>query len=536
MSMSSTQTDEASILDKLDTVVPVPLSKFDAFPKIPSTYKARSESRGFMTILVTLLGFLLLLNDISEYIWGWPDQEFSIDNNKQSYLDINVDITVNMPCEYLSVDLRDAIGDRLFLSGTVSRDGTTFDTSQATQFLAHSRALSVSEAVAQSRKSRGLFAFIRRLRSSPAARLKTKHQASSEACRIWGSLAVKRVTANLHITTLGHGYSSYEHVPHDRMNLSHVIDEFSFGPFFPDITQPLDYSVEVTHDPFVAYQYFLHVVPTTYIAPRSKPLDTNQYSVTHYTRVLEHNRGTPGIFFKFDLDPMRLTIHQRTTSLVQLFIRCVGVLGGLFVCTSYAIRITTRAVEVVSGSDQAKGIVAAESTGVGLGRGLKSKWAGGELRSRNSKVVRQGNGWAVEGSGYASDGYSSYAGTPVSNGFASPGYSVQSPFAVNSPVPPSAGPGVGLGVPSSAFATNFPSSPSPAPPMNGRSISAGSGFSTPALVPTPGTLTPAPPSVPASVPATPGVWATFPSSPNGNGVTVGPPPRRGPPPLAKKDD
>ncbi|KAJ7017487.1 hypothetical protein C8F04DRAFT_1279308 [Mycena alexandri] len=30
------------------------------------------------------------------------------------------------------------------------------------------------------------------------------------------------------------------------MNLSHVITEFSFGPFFPDITQPLDNSFELT--------------------------------------------------------------------------------------------------------------------------------------------------------------------------------------------------------------------------------------------------------------------------------------------------
>ena len=29
------------------------------------------------------------------------------------------------------------------------------------------------------------------------------------------------------------------------MNLSHVIHEFSFGPFFPRIVQPLDNSVEI---------------------------------------------------------------------------------------------------------------------------------------------------------------------------------------------------------------------------------------------------------------------------------------------------
>lgn len=72
---------------------------------------------------------------------------------------------------------------------------------------------------------------------------------------------------------------------------------------------------------FISYQYFLHVVPTTYIAPRSRPLKTHQYSVTHYTREVEHNRGVPGIFFKFDMEPMSLTIHQRTTSLLQLLIR-----------------------------------------------------------------------------------------------------------------------------------------------------------------------------------------------------------------------
>lgn len=32
------------------------------------------------------------------------------------------------------------------------------------------------------------------------------------------------------------------------MNLSHVISEFSFGPHFPDITQPLDYTFEVTNE------------------------------------------------------------------------------------------------------------------------------------------------------------------------------------------------------------------------------------------------------------------------------------------------
>jgi endoplasmic reticulum-Golgi intermediate compartment protein 2 len=87
-----------SILDKLDTVVPAPLAQFDAFPKLPSTYKSRSESRGFMTVLIGLLALLLMLNDIGEYIWGWPDYEFSVDKDGSSFVNINLDILVAMPC------------------------------------------------------------------------------------------------------------------------------------------------------------------------------------------------------------------------------------------------------------------------------------------------------------------------------------------------------------------------------------------------------------------------------------------------------
>jgi hypothetical protein len=95
--MIASATKEQSLLDKLDSTVS--LARFDAFPKLPSTYKARSESRGFLTLCVALLAFLLVLNDFAEYIWGWPDYEFSVDTHGESFMDVNVDMVVNMPCQ-----------------------------------------------------------------------------------------------------------------------------------------------------------------------------------------------------------------------------------------------------------------------------------------------------------------------------------------------------------------------------------------------------------------------------------------------------
>ncbi|KAE8538580.1 hypothetical protein D1P53_004941 [Cryptococcus gattii VGV] len=168
------------------------------------------------------------------------------------------------------------------------------------------------------------------------------------ACRIYGSVQVKKVTANLHITTLGHGYMSFQHTDHHLMNLSHVVHEFSFGPFFPAIAQPLDQSYEITLQPFTIFQYFLRVVPTTYIDASRRKLITSQYAVTDYSRSFEHGKGVPGLFFKYDLEPMSVVIRERTTSLFQFLIRLAGVVGGVWTVAAFALRVFNRATREVS--------------------------------------------------------------------------------------------------------------------------------------------------------------------------------------------
>jgi endoplasmic reticulum-Golgi intermediate compartment protein 2 len=90
--------DDDSLLKTLDSIVPAPVAKFDAFPKLPSTYRSRSKERGFLTIFVAIVALLLVLNDIGEFIWGRQDFEFDVDHDRHSLMDITVDMVVNMPC------------------------------------------------------------------------------------------------------------------------------------------------------------------------------------------------------------------------------------------------------------------------------------------------------------------------------------------------------------------------------------------------------------------------------------------------------
>lgn len=206
--------DEGSLLDKLDAVAPTPLRSFDAFPKLPASYKSRSESRGLFTVLIGLVAFFLILNDISEFVWGWPDYEFGVDaSDAYSFMNVNVDMVVAMPCRFLSVDLRDVVGDRLYLSKGFRRDGTLFDVGQAKGLREHQKMLSAEEAVSQSRKSRGFFGWWGRSKDKYAKTY--NYTPDGSACRIYGSIQVKKVTANMHVTSLGHGYQSRIHVPHD---------------------------------------------------------------------------------------------------------------------------------------------------------------------------------------------------------------------------------------------------------------------------------------------------------------------------------
>ncbi|WVQ74001.1 hypothetical protein IAR50_003582 [Cryptococcus sp. DSM 104548] len=356
---SKHENEGMSLLEELDKIAPI--QSFDAFPKVEETYTIKSRRGGILTAVMAFLIFLLVLNDLGEYLYGNPDYAFAVDDDLQKDLQLNVDMTVAMPCHYLTIDLRDAVGDRLHLSNSFVKDGTNFNIGKANSIknAASLSSPSASEIISSSRRrtpnQKSFFSGISRFfSSSPERKTASAYRPTYDkvpdgpACRIYGSVEVKKVTANLHITTLGHGYMSFEHTDHHLMNLSHIVHEFSFGPFFPAIAQPLDKTYEIADQPFTIFQYFLRVVPSTYIDASRRKLVTSQYAVTDYSRSFEHGRGVPGLFFKYDLEPMSIIIRERTTSLYQFLIRLMGVVGGVWTVAAFGLRVFNRAQREVA--------------------------------------------------------------------------------------------------------------------------------------------------------------------------------------------
>lgn len=137
---------------------------------------------------------------------------------------------------------------------------TQFDVGQATLLQEHTQALSARQAIAQSRKSRGLLDTILR-RDPPAFKPTYNYHPDGSACRIFGTVTVKKVTgkglypmeithcspcplpANLHVTTLGHGYTSHQHVDHSCQSNVCIGRQGKANQFYSDEFVPRNHRI-----------------------------------------------------------------------------------------------------------------------------------------------------------------------------------------------------------------------------------------------------------------------------------------------------
>lgn len=144
-----------------------------------------------------------------------------------------------------------------------------------------------------------------------------------------------------------------------------MITELSFGPHYPNLLNPLDKTIAVTEHHYHKYQYFLSVVPTVYskgshaidayaaahgsVNPSSKNMVfTNQYAATSQSGSIPENPYfVPGIFFKYNIEPILLLINQQRGSFLALLIRLVNTVSGVLVTGGWLYQVSGWWVELM---------------------------------------------------------------------------------------------------------------------------------------------------------------------------------------------
>ncbi|KAL1592052.1 hypothetical protein SLS59_009933 [Nothophoma quercina] len=343
------------------------VSSFDAFPKTKKTYLVQGRNSSAWTVTLILTCIWLAWTETSRWFTGTTTQTFSVEKGVSHDMQINLDIIVGMRCADLHVNMQDAAGDRTLAGDLLRKDPTSW--AQWTGKNAEKGVHELSDGqIGQgwdmddlevhnhlSKKQKKKFAKTPRIRGA------------TDSCRIFGSLDGNKVQGDFHITARGHGYMEFgEHLDHNSFNFSHVIREMSFGPYYPSMNNPLDNTIALTptpNDHFYKFQYYLSIVPTIYTDSLKalKTLDsadsastaglfaqhaikTNQYAVTSQSHTVPE-QSVPGVFVKFDIEPITLSVVETWGGFWPLVVRLVNVISGVMVAGGWAWQMYDLALE-----------------------------------------------------------------------------------------------------------------------------------------------------------------------------------------------
>ncbi|KAG6021803.1 hypothetical protein E4U41_002395 [Claviceps citrina] len=325
------------------------VSAFDAFPPTDSRhhiggiakskpqYVTRTEGGGKWTVAMAVAALFFLWAEVARWWRGAEFHTYAVDKGVSRSLQINLDAVVLMKCGDLHVNVQDAAGD-LILAGTKLRKDETSWAQWVNQKGVHKlgrdskgRVVTgagwhdegfgeehVHDIVALSKKGGPKWAKTPRVRGPP------------DSCRIYGSLEVNKVQGDFHITARGHGYrSSGGHLDHNSFNFSHIINELSFGDYYPSLNNPLDGTINMADSHFHKFQYFVSVVWTRY-STNSNTIATNQYAVTEQSKAVSEY-VVPGVFVKYDIEPIYMSVIETRQLLFTFCFRLINVLSGVLV-------------------------------------------------------------------------------------------------------------------------------------------------------------------------------------------------------------
>ncbi|ORX44336.1 DUF1692-domain-containing protein [Piromyces finnis] len=306
------------------------ITQLDVFPKIERDYVDQSAGGGFVTMIVTFILSFLIFSEVLEYLNAQYDYSVVIDYTKNNNVYMNIDLTVAMECDNLRADMYDSTGTTTYAKAALSFTPTHFSVRNAVNFNNNGKAeiegenFDMDDLMDNAEKEDDSW---------------SSYEDEKSSCRITGQIDVHKLAGNFHITALGHGYGG-KHTEHNQLNFTHRFYTFSFGDYYPGLINPLDDSVEITEKHFSYYQYFLSIVPTIYKQESSgRILYTNQYSVTDMSADVSKSHDLPGIFIKFDFEPLLVKIVQIKKSFFHFLVRLCGIVGGIYVSFGNIYRI-----------------------------------------------------------------------------------------------------------------------------------------------------------------------------------------------------
>lgn len=351
------------------------VKNLDAYPKINEDFYSRTLSGGVITLVSSIAMLLLFFSELGLYLHTVTETKLVVDTSRGEKLHINFDVTFpSISCSLLSLDAMDISGEqhldirhdiikkRLDSHGNVievrpdgigapkiekplQRHGGRLEHNETycgSCFGAESsddECCNSCEEVREAYRRKGWGMTNPDLidqckREGYVQKIKDEE---GEGCNIYGSLEVNKVAGNFHFAP-GKSFHQSNFQLQDLLvfqdesyNITHKINKLAFGDYFPGIVNPLDGVQWVHETPQGMYQYFVKVVPTIYTNVRGHTIQSNQFSVTEHFKSPEMGRRSlPGVFFFYDLSPIKVTFKEGHASFLHFMTNICAIVGGIF--------------------------------------------------------------------------------------------------------------------------------------------------------------------------------------------------------------
>eukprot|EP00744_Colponema_vietnamica_P005440 GILI01007973.1.p1 GENE.GILI01007973.1~~GILI01007973.1.p1 ORF type:complete len:356 (+),score=101.40 GILI01007973.1:82-1068(+) len=297
------------------------LKALDVYRKVPSDLTEPTISGAAVSVLSGTFIVILFFSELFAYLSVQTQSEMFIDVNRGGEkLRINIDVTLHrLPCSIVGLDAQDIMGSHeVDVSGSMVKRRLT----PSGSVIGEENALGGSHSEVDLDRVR-------------------KEVEDKEGCQMVGYIFVNKVPGNFHISThsqshiLNRVFSSLESV-----DVSHSVNHISFGDdhdlkkikktFDQGVLNPLD-GVQKLRPPQVrapvTYEYYVKVVPTTYV-----PLSGNELYVHQFTANSNEVQGhhLPAIYFRYDLSPVTVKFTQKKESFFHFLVQVCAIIGGVF--------------------------------------------------------------------------------------------------------------------------------------------------------------------------------------------------------------
>eukprot|EP00762_Andalucia_godoyi_P003319 ANDGO_06519.mRNA.1 putative endoplasmic reticulum-Golgi intermediate compartment protein 3 len=354
------------------------LKTLDAYPKLIEDFRVKTVSGAAISIISIAVIVILVISEFMYYLSSERVDHLTVDASRGLQLPINFDITFpRMGCDLITVGAFDMSGEH-YSPSAVEHDIEKHDLDTEMRSTGESRKMElmedskIKEALEKARQPRPEgycgscfgaesetmaccntcddvktayrakgWAFIPSEQVEQCVRdaLERKMKRSRErGCNIKGTMKVNRVAGNLHFTPSSAFQNMFqdnnEFLPFELadFNMTHTINSLSFGKQFSGQINPLDRTAANVEKGVAQFQYFVKVVPTR-VDSRWSSFETNQYSVTEHVRQVDVPKDAhfnPGVFFIYDISPIRVNISQRSKTFASFLTSVCAIVGGIF--------------------------------------------------------------------------------------------------------------------------------------------------------------------------------------------------------------